>query len=155
MLRIDTTPDRGRRQLVGRRLRAFNATRSAALRGLRDGGGEESEALEVYALDDDGEVVGGLAGSTWAGWLHVDLLWVDEGHRGAGLGRRLMTRAERIARDERGCGHARLETWGFQAPGFYQKLGYTIVGRVQDYPAGETDHLLVKQLTGLAEGRGG
>jgi GNAT superfamily N-acetyltransferase len=79
---------------------------------------EENDPLQVYALDEHGELAGGLVGHTWGRWLHIGLLWVDEPARGSGLGTRLVARAEEIARDERRCLHARVESWDFQAPAF-------------------------------------
>ena len=86
-------------------------------------------------------------GRTWAGWLHVDLLWVVAARcarRGSAHGS--SARAEELARAERGCGWARLETWDFQAPGFYRSRGYDIVGEVPDYPPGVTEYTLTKRL---------
>ncbi|MET8676921.1 GNAT family N-acetyltransferase [Streptomyces sp. NPDC004647] len=148
MFRLEAEVDKERRALISERLHGSNAARSPVMRALRGTPADEEVPLHVFALDDSGEVVGGLIGYTWAHWLHVDLLWIDERQRGSGLGSALMSRAEKIARDERHCVHARVETWDFQAPGFYQKLGYTIVGTVEEYPPGATDYLLVKPLTG-------
>ncbi|RAJ62489.1 hypothetical protein K378_03840 [Streptomyces sp. Amel2xB2] len=47
-----------------------------------------------------------------------------------------MAQAEQHARDELGCVGCRVETFDFQAPGFYSKLGYTLVGTVEGYPPG-------------------
>ncbi|MFD5349231.1 N-acetyltransferase, partial [Streptomyces anulatus] len=52
----------------------------------------------------------------------------------------------RTARTERACTRSRLETWDFQAPGFYRKQGYEEIGRVADYPPGVTEFILVKDL---------
>jgi ribosomal protein S18 acetylase RimI-like enzyme len=91
------------------------------------------------------EIVGGLAGWTWMGWLFVDLLWVAEKFRGKGYGRSLMTRAEAEAR-KRGAGYVYLSTFSFQAPKFYRKLGYREFGRQKDFPAGHTRIWLHKTL---------
>jgi ribosomal protein S18 acetylase RimI-like enzyme len=147
MFRIEAEVDKDRRRLLGERLEADNAERSPAIRRLRGTPHEEEVPLEVWAVvDKTGELAGGLTALTWARWLHVDLLWVAEAHRGAGLGKRLLGQAERLAREERGCGYARLETWDFQAPGFYRGRGYEVVGRVEEYPPGATEFLLVKLL---------
>ncbi|GAA3302738.1 hypothetical protein GCM10020295_49340 [Streptomyces cinereospinus] len=97
-------------------------------------------------LDAADDLAGGLVGHTWTTWLHVAFLWVDERHRGAGLGSRLLAEAERVAREERGCTAVRLETWDFQAPGFYRRQGYEVVCAIPDYPPGVTEFTLTKRL---------
>ncbi|WP_373287024.1 GNAT family N-acetyltransferase [Wenjunlia tyrosinilytica] len=140
-----TEVDQSRRDLIEERLVDFNSRRSPVLRALHGLPADEEEPLQVYALDDTGEVAGGLTGYTWGHWLHIDLLWVSGAERGTGLGSRLLERAEAAA-VERGCVHSRVESWGFQAPGFYEKRGYRVLAAIEDYPPGETDHLLVKAL---------
>ena len=96
-------------------------------------------------LREKTRIVAGLAGETYCGWLFVKYLWVSEGLRGRGVGRELMTRAEARAR-ERGCHSAWLDTFSFQARGFYEKLGYEEFGRL-DYPPDHYKHFLRKRLT--------
>ncbi|MFC5722103.1 GNAT family N-acetyltransferase [Streptomyces gamaensis] len=146
MFSIDAVNDPERRDVVHARLRAANDARSPVLRALRESTQLNSEPLEVYASGPDGALAGGLVGHTQFGWLHIDLLWVDEPYRGAGLGSRLVVRAEEIARNERDCPRARVESWDFQAPGFYRRLGYRVAATVPDHPPGITDYLLVKEL---------
>ena len=102
------------------------------------------EPLGVFVRDEK-EIVAGLAGETYCGWLFVRYLWVSDGLRGRGVGRELMARAEARARD-RGCHSAWLDTFSFQAPGFYRKLGYEEFGRL-DYPPDHQKHFLKKRLT--------
>jgi hypothetical protein len=45
-----------------------------------------------------------------------------------------MTVVEEKAREE-GCNRIRVETFGHEV-GFYQRLGYRIVGHLEDYPEG-------------------
>ncbi|MGW8376949.1 GNAT family N-acetyltransferase [Streptomyces sp. ODS28] len=160
MFHIEAQADEERRQLIRKRLRETNNRLSPVVAGLRGTGADAQVPVEVYAYESEpgpgagagvgpggrGEPVGGLVAYAWWHWLHLDLLWVDERHRGSGLGSRLVTRAEELAREEHGCTHARVATWDFQAPGFYQKAGYTLVSTVEDYPPGCTDHLLTKRL---------
>ncbi|MGW8953361.1 GNAT family N-acetyltransferase [Streptomyces sp. NPDC055709] len=147
MFRFETEVDKDRRVLLGERLEAANAHRSPAMRALAGTPHEDEVPLQVWVVDEtSGELAAGLAGRTWARWLHVDLLWVDTPHRGAGLGSQLLTAAEREARVGRGCTHSRLETWDFQAPAFYRRHGYAVVGRVPDYPPGVTEYILTKTL---------
>ncbi|HET6857153.1 MAG TPA: N-acetyltransferase [Streptomyces sp.] len=147
MFRIETEVDKDRRSVLGERLEAANIGRSAAMRALRGTPAEDETPLQVWALDEAGGLAAGLDGFTWGHWLHVGLLWVADEHRGAGLGSRLLVQAEQTAFKERGCRYARLETWDFQAPAFYLKLGYEVVGRVDDYPPGVTEFILAKPLS--------
>jgi GNAT superfamily N-acetyltransferase len=97
--------------------------------------------------NDDGTVVGGLWGRTAYGWLFVELLVVPESLRGRGLGTELMTRAETEA-SARGCHSAWLDTFEFQARGFYERLGYECFGELKDYPAGSARYFMRKALAG-------
>ncbi|MFE1336991.1 GNAT family N-acetyltransferase [Streptomyces sp. NPDC058733] len=146
MFRIEAEVDKERRDLLRSRLRDTNTAASPVLRALRGTPDERDVPLHLWAMEDTGDLAGGLVGHTWAGWLHVDYLWVDRTHRSRGLGSRLLARAEHLARTERGCAAARLETWDFQAPDFYRKQGYEVVCVIPDYPPGITEYTLVKRL---------
>ncbi|MCA1222790.1 GNAT family N-acetyltransferase [Streptomyces sp. 8L] len=149
MFRMETGVNKERHVLLGERLRETNTQRSPTLRSLRGTPLEDEVPLHIWVMEEaTGLLAGGLAGRTWARWLHVDLLWVEGRHRGARLGARLLAEAERAARDERGCARCRVETWDFQAPGFYVKQGYEVVARIEDYPPGITEYTLVKRLAG-------
>jgi GNAT superfamily N-acetyltransferase len=88
---------------------------------------------------------GGLTARIGFGWMFVELLFVPERLRGQGIGRQLMEQAEVVAR-ERGCIGIHLDTFTFQAPGFYQKLGYAVLGEIANYPPGSSRFFLYKQL---------
>ncbi|MEU0003231.1 GNAT family N-acetyltransferase [Streptomyces sp. NPDC006314] len=146
MFRIEAEVDKDRRDLLRSRLQDTNTAASPVLAALRGTPGEREVPLHVWALDAAGDLAGGLVGHTWTTWLHVIYLWVDAGHRGTGLGSRLLARAEHIARTDRGCTASRLETWDFQAPEFYTRHGYEVVCTIPDYPPGHTEFTLAKQL---------
>jgi GNAT superfamily N-acetyltransferase len=103
----------------------------------------------VLLLSDPGggDIVGGLYGSTLFSYLRVDLLFVPEAMRGTGIGRTLMTEAEAEA-VRRGCHAASLDTYSFQARGFYERLGYTVYGTLEDCPPGHRRFFLTKRLAG-------
>ena len=92
-----------------------------------------------------GEVLGGLTGLIWGGWLQVSYLWVSEVVRGQGHGGRLMDAAEDYART-RGCIGALLDTHSFQARPFYERRGYVVFGTLEDCPVGHARYFLKKAL---------
>ena len=108
-------------------------------------GFSEYSPVNLFLRDAGDEVVGGLLGSIWGGVLHVRILWVSEALRGRGLGRRLVEEAERRG-VERGCRHVFLDTFSFQAPGFYAKLGYRAYAKADDWPVGHAHHFFRKDL---------
>jgi GNAT superfamily N-acetyltransferase len=93
----------------------------------------------------DQEIVGGVLGEMYWGWLHVDLLWVQDDLRNQGYGQQLLKSVEDEA-NERGAKHAYLDTFSFQAPDFYKKHGYTVLGTLQDFPPGHQRYYLTKEL---------
>jgi GNAT superfamily N-acetyltransferase len=104
-------------------LEAFNESRWP--------GHQPWKPLAVFAREGE-TIVAGLAGETYSGWLFIKYLWVSEALRGKGIGGALMAAAEARAL-QRGCHSAWVDTFSFQAPGFYPKLGYTPFGEL-DYP---------------------
>ncbi len=91
----------------------------------------------------DGEMAGGIIGEVHWGWFYINLLFVKEELRGHGYGQQLMTLAEQEARLH-GAIHAYLDTFSFQAPEFYQKLGYQVFGVLPDFPPGHQRYYMVK-----------
>jgi GNAT superfamily N-acetyltransferase len=101
--------------------------------------------LSIVARDDNGALVGGLAGETAWDWLYIELLWVKKEARVQGTGRDLVKKAETIAA-QRGCRAAYLLTESFQAPGFYAKLGYQKFVEQEDFPSGHQRIGFMKRL---------
>ena len=106
---------------------------------------DQHTLLRVFAHNDTGELVGGLLGETFWGWLYVADLWVHEDHRHAGLGSQLMRLAEAEA-IRRGCRHAYLDTIDYQAPDFYHRFGYSVWGTLEDFPPGHRRIFFKKDL---------
>ncbi len=123
------------RTAILERLREFNAAAGAPA---------DWEPLCVAILDEDGGVEGGLYGNTVYHWLVIELLFVPERVRGAGVGSQLLVQAEDQAR-ARGCIGAWLDTFSFQARGFYEKLGYSLAGTIPDHPVGGARYFLTKR----------
>ncbi|MFB9967548.1 GNAT family N-acetyltransferase [Sinosporangium siamense] len=119
-------------------LTAFNTAATA---------GAERGEFSVKVTDPGGELVGGLTAWTWGSLCLVDLMWVREGSRRDGWGRRILRAAEAEAA-RRGCDRVAVSSYSFQAPGFYERHGYVVTGRLQGIPGGHEDVHLLKSLTG-------
>ena len=53
----------------------------------------------------------------------------------------------------RGCHSSHLDTFDFQALGFYEKLGYRTFGELDDYPPGHRRYSLARPLGGNVDDR--
>lgn len=132
---IPKDPSETDRQAVGTPLRAYN---------LSHGGEPRIRPIAILLTNDDGEHVGGLWGKTIYDWLFVEWLAVPEEHRGKSLGRALIQEAENIARASN-CVGIWLDTFEFQARGFYEKLGFEVFGTLEDHPVGQRRFFLRKR----------
>ncbi len=126
------------------------ADRDAVLAPLRayniaQAGDPHIRPVAILVKAENGTTEGGLWGRIGYDWLFIELLGLPEALRGQGLGRNLMERAEAIARDA-GCAGIWLDTYEFQARGFYEKLGYTLFGAMPDHPVGQKRFFLMKRL---------
>ena len=112
-------------------------------------GARNYRALAVLVSDTkNGQILGGLWAGTSFEYLHIDALYLPETLRGRGLGSELLTLAEEEAM-QRGCHSVWLDTFSFQARGFYEKVGYTVFGRLEDYPRGHQRYFLTKSLNAV------
>jgi GNAT superfamily N-acetyltransferase len=143
-IRTTDVPDEAVRNAIVRPLVAFNQTKTRR---------NDHRPIVVAIDDDSGQVVGGLWGRTAYDWLFVELLFVPESLRGQGVGTDLLRRAEAEA-ITRGCHSAWLDTFEFQARGFYERLGYTCFGELGNYPPGSSRYFMRKLLRSGFGGQG-
>jgi GNAT superfamily N-acetyltransferase len=139
-IQIDIRPDH-RPELeafLGERLYEFNCR----ITGIYNG-----ELLNASVEDDAGNIVAGISGHTWGGCCEIMRLWVHESRRGTGLGSALMHAAEQEA-IRRGCQQIVLSTHSFQAPRFYEKLGFRRLAAMPNYPQGHENIIYIKYLPG-------
>jgi GNAT superfamily N-acetyltransferase len=113
---------------IGQLLDAYNISRVHQ---------EERPPLAVLIKDSVGMTIGGLWGHFAYDWFFVAMLIVPEHLRAAGTGRRLMETAEQVAISEN-CLGIWLDTFEFQAAGFYKKLGFSQFGVIEDHPRGQS-----------------
>lgn len=133
-------PDASVRDAIAEPLRAYNRSKVAQI---------DRQPLVIALHDADGNIIGGLWGETALDWLHVDLLSVPESLRGQHVGSALLREAETVAR-ARGCVGAWLDTFAFQARGFYEKHGYAVFGEIVDHPVGSARYFLSKRFAEAA-----
>ena len=123
--------------VIQRGLAAYNTTRFRP---------SDNTTLDILVRDDNsGEILGGLLGHTSYRLFFLDLFYVPEELRGAGLGSRIIGLAEDEAR-RRGCTAAFVYTVTFQAPEFYERHGYRRFGEIACPPDGATRIFLSKTL---------
>ncbi len=128
-----------------------NADEEAAVRGVlaahnaEAGWPMDTVPLRIVLRDEGGAIQGGLLGwMTWR-WLWVRVLAVAPALRGQDCGTRLLAMAEAEAA-RRGCVGIRLDTYSFQARGFYLKQGFCESGRIEGCPPGHTRYTMIKRL---------
>ena len=100
--------------------------------------------IALHLRDADGSIVGGLTATAVLDWLFIEYLHVDQAHRGADHGTALMAAAEDYARDK-GLAGIWLDTFAFQARGFYEKQGFSVFGTLDDHPRGSARYFLQKR----------
>ena len=133
---MNTTPKENEIKYIREELNQFNNERV----------GEDGHTpLNIVEYDTNGNIIGGILGGTYWGWMYVDILWVHENHRYKGIGSKLLREAEKEA-IRRSCHHVHLDTMSWQAPEFYQKHGYEVIGILPDIPNGNQKYLLMKAL---------
>ena len=77
------------------------------------------------AEDDEGNVIGSITGRAYYNEVHIGDLIIDKNHRRINLGSKLVKTVEEAYKGK-GYEKITLTTFGFQAPEFYKKLGYSL-----------------------------
>jgi GNAT superfamily N-acetyltransferase len=136
-IEVDVNPSFQDGDFLEAQLYAYNIEQT----GYRDG-----DYLTIWVKNHTDEIMAGLHGWTWGGSCYIRDLWVHQDIRGQGYGTQLLQAVEQAAR-ARGCHHIILESYSFQAPGFYQKHGFEIFAVLEDHPRRHRNYYLRKPLT--------
>ena len=137
VLTVDDARDPAAEQVIADGLRRYNREQC----GISDG-----RALNVVAREPETNApLGGITGHTSLGVLFIDLFFLPEELRRGGVGSRLLQLAEDEGR-RRGCATSFLYTISFQAPGFYERHGYRVLGTIPCSPPGTSRIFLTKAL---------
>ncbi len=135
-MKLDTNPSQDDLDTVLDGLQQFN---------IAQAGDPGRSRFGVFIRDDSGSIIGGLNATISSRWLHIDILWLPDSLRGGGWGSKLLKAAEAHGR-KTGCVSVWLDTFSFQAPGFYLKQGYTEYASLNDFPPGHSRHFFLKRL---------
>ncbi|MHA6299412.1 GNAT family N-acetyltransferase [Devosia sp. CAU 1758] len=117
----------------GEQVEAVLAILSEAAEGQRPGGDYRDYGFMLR--DDSGAIVGGMTGYVLYDWMFVQFLSVAEQLRGQGLGEKLIDAGTQWGRKQ-GLRGMWLDTFAFQSPDFYRKLGFSQFGAIEDHPTG-------------------
>ena len=116
---------------------------------LKDNVTEDITASNIknnnFLAFDNEKLIGGAIGFIEYNWYFLDLLYIDKEYRGQDIGTKLIREIEKFAKEENLTG-VRMETWNFQARGFYEKNGYTVFAEIENCPPGTIDYFLKKEL---------
>jgi GNAT superfamily N-acetyltransferase len=106
---------------------------------------EEWIGLSYVLKDDTGLVVAGINATLYC-WniMYVDILYVDDAHRGKGYGKRLLEQAESKAKRLGGY-MSHLDTFDWQAKGFYERMGYVVFGVLENCPREHNRYYMKKE----------
>jgi GNAT superfamily N-acetyltransferase len=137
VLSVSSVPEPEAQAVIGAGLNAYND----AIVGYAD-----RVPLTVIVRDgESGAILGGISGRTSLGLLFLDTVYLPDSLRGQDIGTRMLAMAEDEGR-RRGCRNGVLYTINFQAPRFYERLGWTVFGEVPCDPPGTSRVFLTKAL---------
>lgn len=123
-------------EFLTERIYEFNANATGYFDGM---------SLAGCIRNKSGEVIAGFNGHTWGGCCELTNVWVHEQYRGQGFGALLLRSAEAEAA-ARGCAQVVLATHSFQAPEFYERMGYERRYTIAGKPRHHADIIYVKVL---------
>lgn len=94
--------------------------------------GEKPKPFSIFLKNKNGDVMGGVSAWIYSESIYIYIVWIDKKLRSKGYGTKLLKAAETEALDN-GCRYSTLDTFGFQAEGFYLKNGYKHLGEIKNY----------------------
>ncbi len=105
----------------------------------------EKEEFYYLAYDEEHNLLGGISGEFRWSWCYVSKLVIDPKYQGKKYGTFLLEYIEKIAKTKKQIG-VKLKTFSYQAPKFYEQLGFKEYGRLEDCPPGHAQILYYKTL---------
>ena len=90
---LEQNPDRADIEFLVDKIDEYNLAQTQAY---------DDKLLAIFIRDQNNQIVGGLYGITWFGWLEIKYLWIKEDLRRKGYGKKLLEMAESEGKT-RGC----------------------------------------------------
>lgn len=112
---------------------------------FRNNSADVEDKYDNFLVFDGEKLVGGAVGYILYEWYFLELLWILDDYQRQGIGTSIIKKIEEFAIKENLVG-IRLETWNFQARGFYEKMGYEIYATILDCPPGTINYFFKKRL---------
>ncbi len=107
---------------------------------------EPKEIFSILLKNNDGKLIGGVIASILWNGMEIDSLWIEKSLRGKGEGGKLIEAAEKEGL-KRGCTISYTNTFSWQAPEFYEKMGYSLYGKLDGFPEGNSLSYYFKKLS--------
>jgi ribosomal protein S18 acetylase RimI-like enzyme len=92
---------------------------------------EKSSHFSVFAKDGD-QIIGGALIWEHSDALYIDVLWCNEQYRKQGIGTKIITMIDDLAKNKR-LPKIFVDTYEFQAQAFYEKHGFYCIGTIPKY----------------------
>lgn len=99
--------------------------------------------LGAFMRDMQGNMIAGVVGGSYWGWLYISRVWVKDPLRRRSYSLRLLKEAEKEAL-RRGCKHAFIETQDYDSMLFYENIGYFVTKKTEE--SGATRYSMQKEL---------
>jgi GNAT superfamily N-acetyltransferase len=92
----------------------------------------KEQLFSLFLKDESNNIQGGIFARYDLESIYIDLLWVADNSRHLGYGSQLLNAAE-VEAQKFGCRYSTLDTYSFEAEGFYLKNGYERFGEIKNY----------------------
>ena len=103
--------------------------------GITEAAGNSPKYIYCGIKDSQQNYIGGLKGYAMLNLFFISQLFVDENHRNIGLGKKLLSKTERVAQNQ-GCNVIRLDTLNKKSHDFYIKAGFEKTIEIKQYMKG-------------------
>lgn len=106
---------------------------------------EQATHFSLFAKDG-AQIIGGALIWEHSDALYIDVLWCNEKYRKQGIGTKIITMIDGIAKNKR-LPKIFVDTYAFQAQDFYKKHGFYCISIVPEYMLGHDQIFMRKDVS--------